>query len=311
VLGLFFTYLQSDMAVFLSAQHAINTIRLHWLEAGFDIGDEVLGKDVAAEFGQDVRTHRLGSLYAFLDEYLVLLRYVSYYFLFAVPASGQRAMLYNRLAIRQLRTAASIRALCSLGLDGNARLQLRLLYETSLLWVRVRLDPNVRQDFESSGTPEQANAFWHKYLSKEKNEKWLTGELAGGKYFWLGAFDTAIAEMKSKISVATHPTWLQAYLDTLEDWELTDGLILSQPSEASHFTLSFTLLVAAIPFSLKPDPPYALGSIDIWKDGQLHPKHRTAVDWEEYNRHLRDMFVRLYLASMRFTEELSKAADTG
>lgn len=300
------------MAAFLSAQHAVNTIRLHWAEAGFDIGREVLGKSVPAEFGQDVAAHRLGALYAFIDEYLVLLRYVSYYFLSAVPASGQRAMLYNRLAIRQLRTAAAIRALCGLGLDGNARLQLRLLYETSLLWVRVRLDTTVMHDFESSGTPEKANAFWHKYLSKEKNERWLASELSRGKYVWLGVFDTAIADMKTKISVATHPTLLQAALDTLQDIETpTDSLVLGQPSVASHFTLSATLLAAAIPFSLKPDPSYALTAIDMRERGPWHPKHRTAADWEEYNQYVRDMFVRLYLASLRFTEELAKVPVEG
>ena len=296
------------MTNLLSAQHAAKNICLHWKDAGFEIGEAPLGASVNQEFGQDLSAAPVAALYVFVDEYLALLRYATYYFLSAVPQSGQRAMVFNRLAVRQLRTVAAIRALCALGLDGNARVQLRLLHELSLLWVRVRIDPQALEDFQAANSPETSNAFWHRYISKGKNEKWLEREFANKNHVWLGAFDKAIEELKLKVSITAHPSFLQAYLDSREDWgDQSDRFILGSPSNASHFTLSMTLLAAATPFSLKPEPAYGLTAIDMRTRGTWHPVHSEAIDWETYNQKLRDMFPRLFLASIRFSQELREA----
>jgi hypothetical protein len=41
--------------------------------------------------------------------------------------------------------------------------------------------------------------------------------------------------------------------------------------------------------------------------GTWHPVHSEAIDWETYNQKLRDMFPRLFLASIRFSQELREA----
>lgn len=295
----------------LSAQHAAQSICAHWKYAGFEIGDVPLGVGVRQEFGQNLSAAPNAALYVFVDEYLALLRYVIYYFLSAIPQSGKRAVVFNTLAVRQLRTVAAIRGLCAMGLDGNARIQLRLLLELSLLWVRFRIDPKALEDFHAANSPELSNAFWHRYISKEKNEKWLERELTNKKHVWLGAWGEAIEELKLKVSITAHPSFLQACFDSREDWySQSDSLVLGGDSKASHFTLSMTLLVAAIPFSIKPEPAYGLESADMRTCASWRPAHSEAIDWETYSQILRDMFPRLFLASTHFTQGLREVGSS-
>lgn len=291
------------MTTLLSAQHARNNIRLHWKDAGFEPLPDLLSESVAQELGQSPLNTDLGALYVFIDEYLGLLRYTTYYFLSGVPNSGQVAMLFYRLAVKQLRNLSAVRVLCAAGLDGNARMQLRLLYETSLVWVRVLVDPSFRADFQAAATPDAANAFWHKHISKEKNEKWLKAHLATRGVSWLGADSDIVREMKEKMSLSTHPTLLQAFVDAQEDWrEPADGLVLGTASTASHFTLSMALYATTIPFSVLPEPDYGITTIDMFTRGPWHPMHTSNPSWDAYNGKLRAMLPRLLLAAVRFSD---------
>src|SRR5690554_3587860 len=159
------------MAEYLAYKHAKNAIRLMYQKQGFQVNDAVPGDHVQAEFGIDVGEAPFAALYAFVDEYIALLRYQSIYFLSADHKVFPSAMTFYRLSIRQLRTLTSIRILCSYGLDANARFQLRLLYETAQLWVRFRIDQQILGDYTACTTSESANKFWHKYLSKEKRSE--------------------------------------------------------------------------------------------------------------------------------------------
>ncbi|WP_440105492.1 hypothetical protein [Acidovorax sp. BL-A-41-H1] len=295
------------MVTLLSAQHARNNIRLHWKHAGFEPLPELLSESVAEELGTSPLETELGALYVFVDEYLGLLRYCTYYFLSGVPPSGQAAMLFHRLAVKQIRNLSAVRVLCAAGLDGNARMQLRLLYETSLVWQRVLVDPAFRAEFQTATTAEAANKFWHKYISKEKNEKWLKEYFDARAISWLGADNEIVGEMKQKMSLSTHPTFLQAFVDAREDWiEPKDGLVLGTPSVSSHFTLSMAIFATAIPFSVIPEPDYGITTVDMLARGPWHPVHTSKPTWERYNTELRAMIPRLLLAAVRFSELLPK-----
>lgn len=299
------------MATLLSAQHARNNIRLHWKDAGFEPLPELLSESVARELSSSPLETELGALYVFVDEYLGLLRYFTYYFLSGVPSSGQAAMLFYRLAVKQIRNLSAVRVLCAAGLDGNARMQLRLLYETSLVWVRVLVDPSFQADFQAATTPEVANTFWHKHISKEKNEKWLKKYFGARDMNWLGADNKVVREMKTKMSLSTHPTFLQAFVDAREDWlEPKDGLVLGTPSASSHFTLSMAIFATAIPFSVIPEPDYGLTTVDMLTRGPWHPTHSSNPTWETYNTKLRAMIPRLLLAAVRFSESLPTGNPT-
>ena len=297
------------MTKLLSVEHAKSNILLHWKEAGFDIGKEPYASQVAKEFGQDLTDVPVAALYVFVDEYLALLRYTSFYFLSGChPSSIERATLFYRLAVKQLNTLAAIRTLCLSGLDGNARYQLRLLHENSLLWVRLLYDHQALSDYQAAISPDLSNAFWHQYISKGKNEKWLKKELNDKNIFWLGGYETAINEMKLKISTTAHPSFFQSCLESIEDIQSfetgADSFILSPPTKASHLTLSMTILNAAIPFSIQPSPSYELNTSDLRTGVYLYPPYKDVIDWDAYNQKMREMFSRLFLASILFTEKL-------
>lgn len=296
------------MTTLLSSTHALNNIRLHWEVAGFDALPTLLAESVASELGRDVYETRLGALYVFVDEFIGVLRYTSYYFLFGVAEHPRSALLFYRLAVKQVRTLAAIRMLCGSGLDANARMQLRLLHETSLVWVRSVVDQDFQDEFAQAGDPEAANRFWHKELSKGKNEKWLRAHLPARGIKWFGDDKPTIESMQRNLSLSAHPTSLLAAFDAQNDWrDPSDALVLNRPSDASHFTLSMALYVTAMPFLMMPSPTYGMGGAGLTRN--WHPKHRSASDWETYNAKMREMFARLYLASTRFSDELAKPQE--
>ncbi|MFN3882147.1 MAG: hypothetical protein ACK4L8_12040 [Nitrincola lacisaponensis] len=296
------------MAEHLSHKHAKNAIRLMYQEQGFQVSDAVLGNHVQAELGVDIGEAPFAALYAFVDEYIALLRYQSIYFLSADHKASPSAMTFYRLSIRQLRTLTSIRVLCSYGLDANARLQLRLLYETAQLWVRFRIDQQILSDYTACTTPDSANKFWHKYLSKEKTERYLKNQMQEGGLIWIGEMDEQIKDLKQKLSLVAHPTFLADYHETLSDWNgQLDNFVIMDPLKSSYFTLSKAIFITVMPFSIFPDPPYNFVSISLrQQDAGWNPIPHPTESWEDYNQQLRNMFPTLFLIAIRFFEGFDK-----
>lgn len=293
------------MTTHLSYKHAVNSIRLLYKHGGFEFPEHSLGEQVSTEFKCDITASKLAPLYAFVDEQIALLRVVSWYFMSAFRQGDETPTAFYRITIRQLRTLSSIRLLCTFGLDTNARLQLRLLFENAILWSRLRVDPSALEEYVKSSSPEASNAFWHKYISKSKTEKFLANEFNTTGHVWLGGLEDAIAELKTIVSVATHPSMLGSYFDARQDWnDSPDNVALGETSEASHFTLSQAILVTSIPFSITPEPSYEITTVSLL-DG-LKPLAHPTQSWDEYNQHIRKMFPGIFLMSTRFSEKLQE-----
>lgn len=300
------------MVDLLSKSHAITVISNIWLDAGFSIEQGRLGLQAENEFNTNIETE-LAALYVFVDEYLVLLRYVSFYFLSGMAGaiseddkdSVAKAKLFYQLSIKQLQTTTSIRLLCSNGLDGNARSQLRLLYEYSLLWIRLLYDIEVTREYQAASTPELSNKFWHKYISRGKNESWVEEYLNKEKIFCLRPHEKTLEEFKYIISTTSHPSFIQGNIDSQFDFDDLDNIFLSTPTPASHFTLSYTLLICATPFSLKPFPDYQLKTLDL-RDGMFYPEYKEKIEWDTYNARLHEMFSRLYILATIFVGKLAE-----
>lgn len=288
----------------LSKRHAQNAIRLIYENAGFQVPSGTPGASVTKEFSGEVSDDELAALYVFVDEYIALFRYVGFYFMSAIPRSGRAAATFYKLSVRQAGNLASIRLLCSSGLDMNARMLLRLLYETSLLWSRFLVDEVSRIDFEACLDAKSSNDFWHKYLAKGKTEKFMISMAAERGLVWLGNLDAVMEEMKAKNSLTAHPTNLASSFDGLADFK-SENYAVNRPSTASHFTLSTALFAAVMPFALKPDIPYGFNSVDLrGTEAPWAPEHSQPLSWEEYNHTLRDMFPSLWLMVLRFVEGL-------
>lgn len=288
----------------LSMQHAQSAVKLMYEDAGFLIPGGTPGGSVTREFPGAISDDELAALYVFVDEYIAIFRYVGFYFMSGIPHSGPTAATFYKLSVRQARNLASIRLLCSSGLDMNARMLLRLLYETSLLWSRFLVDDVCRTEFESCCDPITTNGFWHKYLAKGKTEKFMISVAAERGLIWLGSMDEEMAEMKTKNSFTAHPTNLASYFDGLEDFK-NEHYAINRATKASHFTLSTALFAAAMPFALKPDVPYRIETIDLRRPEVLWPpEHSESLSWYEYNLALRDMLPSLWVMAIRFIEGL-------
>lgn len=295
------------MAEYLSYRHAVNAIRLLYQHSGFNLPSRIVGEQVSAEFSREITTTKMASLYALVDEQIALLRLISWYFISAIPNSPAVALPYYRIAVRQMRTLASIRLQCTFGLDTNARFQLRLLYENAVLWARLRVDADAFKDFSESSSGDKANTFWHKYLSKSKTERFLSNEFLASGHIWLGGYEEAITQLRNNVGLVAHPSMLASLFDTSEDWkEMGDELILTNPCDASHFTLSMSILAASLPFSITPEPSYNIEATNLF--GGTHdmkPYAHPTESWDEYYLQLRDMVPKLFLLSMRFSNELN------
>lgn len=295
------------MAVYLSYSHAVNSIRLLYQHSGFKLPSRTVGEQVSAEFLREIETTKMASLYTLVDEQIALLRIISLYFSSAIPNSPKVALLYYQISVRQMRTLASIRLQCTFGLDTNARLQLQLLYENAVLWVRLRVDADAFKDYSESSSADKANASWHKYLSKSKTERFLTNEFLASGHIWLGGYEEAIKKLRNNVGLVSHPSMLASLFDAFEDGNgMKDDMIITNPTDASHFTLSMSILAASLPFSVKPEPSYDIESASLFGGAyKIKPYEYPTESWDEYNLQLRDIVPKLFLLSMRFSNELN------
>lgn len=294
----------------LSYHHAINSIKLMYKHVGFEIPNHALGEQVAQEYGMLACDTKLAPLYAFVDEQIALLRLASFYFLSGYDGKNESAMTYYRISISHLKSLAAIRLLCANGLDTNARLQLRLLYENAILWSKFRVDHLSLDEYSKCGDQASANAYWHKHMSKSKIETFLTDEFASSGHMWLGGFDEMISNLKDASGLTAHPTFVASKFESKFDWQTNDMRIaLSVPSDASHFTLTQAIFVAAIPFSIKPEPDYPFKTQNLLStENPLKPLAHKTDSWDEYNQILRDMLPRVFLMSTKFANELCKGS---
>lgn len=290
------------MTKLLSYQHATNAIKLLYEREALSAHLSPEGHNVYEEFSRNVSESKYGALYAFVDEQISLLRKVSFFFGAAITNADSDGLVYYRLCIKHMQTLTSIRMLSSCGLDLDARALLRLLYETSLLWIRFRVDPSAIEDFKKSSGAIESNAFWHKYLAKEKSEKFLTSYFKDNGIAWLGAVDDIMANLKRNLGLSAHPSHIASASAAENDWlgAISDG-VLGTTSNAAHFTLAQAIFVAAFPFSIKPEPSYALLSHDLSTGLGLG---ELPVSWEAYNADLRDMMPKLFLMSIPFSNGL-------
>lgn len=288
-----------------SYEHMIKVIRLLYENRGFLRPELTIGQTIYKEYNNPVIDAQLGGLFAYLDEFIALHRYISYFFITGIGNKNSEALTYYRLSIRQIHNLSSIRLLCSYGLDYNARLQLRNLYETSLLWVRCTLDQDFMVEYQKSVTTIKTNEFWHKYLSKGKNETKIKELLKSKKSTWIVDLDNNLEHFKSIMSIVSHPNYIADHYAGIEDWNnyKDDKLATFPISSGSHFTLSNALLCSAIPFTVTPFIEYKIEFIDL-RESLEFPKTSSQLNINEYFHKLTELIPALLLASFKCANEL-------
>ncbi len=176
-------------------------IRRFYDRQRIELGQSTPGYMVAAEADRDISNAELAPLFAFVDELTALFRFLSLGLIAAVPNPTADSILFYRVCVKAMSNLASIRSLCALGFDGNARIQLRLHYETMVLWSRLRIDTDARRVFHDAVTPKAANHFWHTHLRDRKSEKALVA-FASESGGWIGAEEPFAARTATLLGVS-------------------------------------------------------------------------------------------------------------
>ncbi|UOK42143.1 MULTISPECIES: hypothetical protein [Flavobacterium] len=289
---------------FLSYQHAINTINLLYKKSGFDFNEKTLGENIYKEFNIEIKNSKYASLFAYVDEYIVLLRIISQFYLIGSKENNKHSSTYYKITIRQIKHLSSIRLLCSYGLDTDARTILRLLYETSLVWTRCKLDIDFLEDYNNSLGFKESNEFWHKYIKSSKTEKFIKDEVSKRKLTWLGDLDDQISHMKTILSSTSHPSNLVDNIDFENDFN-SDFLGVGKVSKSSHLTLSYAIMCTAMPFSLLPNPDDKFKILKNYEFKYLPINDKLNSSFEYYIE-LEKMFPVLFLMLSKFSNELNE-----
>jgi hypothetical protein len=126
-----------------------------------------------AELGQ-IKAGWNEGLFRYLDETINLLNTAEYAILTAAISNEDKSYFTLVVLLHQIKSNLSaVRVLSSLGLDSQARLALRALYENGIALCRAVIDPDFREKFRNVRTFDDTNEFWHTHISKSKTEKFL------------------------------------------------------------------------------------------------------------------------------------------
>lgn len=154
------------------------------------------------------------GLFRFLDEAVYLFRLVEH---FATAAVGKNKSLRAQMILcHQVgKTLLAVRILGASGLDGPARQNLRALYEMCIALCRCLVDPNFMRDFADQPSFESANEFWHRYMSKQRTEKFLKSYNETAQEKCLLVEEDELGKIIKALGVGAHPN----YLGWAFDWK--------------------------------------------------------------------------------------------
>jgi hypothetical protein len=159
---------EEDSAPSYPRKQAASLICICYNAIGSRVEKDKLLKSILEDYAGDLPDGWNAGLFRFLDEAIYLFRIVEYFALSAVLRDRSvRAQLI--LAHQIGRNLSAIRFLAASGHDGPARQNLRALSEIC----RCLIDPDLMRDFADQPTLQSANEFWHRYLAKQRTEKYL------------------------------------------------------------------------------------------------------------------------------------------
>lgn len=222
-----------------SRQQAVAILRTCYNNYGSNVRDEVISKSFVEDSLGDLPDHHNSGLFRILDEAIYLYQLVSYFSLAA--ASLEKSQSSQMILFYQIKkNLMAVRVLSANGLDGPARQNLRTLFEMCHSLCRCLVDPEFMQEFSKQSSLESANKFWHLFISKQKNEKFLTlyNEFSEHKCPLVGGDN--FSKAYSVLGVGAHPNYLGWVLDFKSDWEQNsndDEMFSFYPTQSTEFVL--------------------------------------------------------------------------
>lgn len=252
---------------------------------GLVVTDRLPGDGIRQEIGDNAENCTIGIYFSLLNEIILLSRYRSYYYMAAISSNKEAIIDYN-FAVRATRAAGAIRVLCGRGLDVDARMLLRNIYELSLLRCRILLYPDLREEYVASESSRSANEFWHKHIKGGRLRASVERKARELGIPWLGLVNDGenLDQIEKICGLTSHPTWIAKSIDSAGDFKDVDGFILSKPSINSRFTLKNLILCMCLPgiFEREMGPTY--DPPDLIESLNPYPKPITAMTWTKYVR---------------------------
>jgi hypothetical protein len=287
----------------LSYQHAVNTIKLLYEKTGYQLPKKTNGQNVYNEFNIDIKDSKMSSLFAFVDEYISILRTISQFYILAAAEKNSYSGTYYKLINRQIESLTSIRLLCSYSLDNNARQTLRLLHETALVWTRCLIDETFFIEYSKSFGLKESNEFWHKFIKSNKTEKYIQEFTKNNNLSWIGNLNEQIGHMKTITNATSHPNFTVDSL-TFQSSFLKDTFGDGNSLDSSHATLTYAIMCIAMPFSIIP---IQKDWFSLSKNFDVKiPEENVNVKFSmEYYENLKKMIGLIFQMSTKFSNKLN------
>ncbi|MGK8638724.1 hypothetical protein ACRS7F_04940 [Brucella anthropi] len=250
---------------------ARNLIFLSYKEAGItEFKIEFFEKSpVVKELGATPSGWNEG-LFRYLDECINLLNASEYCFLTPQAIDKNKGYSSIIVLIHQMKSnCAAVRLLGAYGLDSQARLSLRALYENGIGLCRALVDKEFRLNFFRVKSSSDSNEFWHKYISKSKSEKFLVSYNGQNAVKCPLVVGDTFKDIYQRLGVSAHPNYIFShfeYLDSVTKEENLDRLFNGSEA-ATEFVLTSAchIVLSVIFFMSQTNPEISLKTPWIMK----------------------------------------------
>lgn len=220
---------------------ARNLIYISYKEAGieYDI-DSFEQSRLSNELGEYPAIWNAG-LFRYLDECICLVANAKYLLLFSMVNKKLNSSPSPLILLSQiLNNAIAIRVLQNHGLDDQARIALRALYENCIAFCRALVDEEFRENFRLSRTPEETNEFWHKNMSKSKCEKFLIKYNETTSFKCPLVLGDSFNDIRCIVGISSHPNYLYSSMHFTAVWSDVNSL---DKLASTHHTASELVLI--------------------------------------------------------------------
>lgn len=219
---------------------------------GAFVEEDFLKKSILEEKLPEIPNVWNSGLFRFLDEMIYLSKIISY--ILFIKNIKDKKDTPKVIAWHQIeKNLLAIRVLCHAGLDGSARQNLRALYEMCHACCRCLVDQEFHDAFGEQKSPEDSNNFWHKFMARQKTEKFLQRYNKDAVEPCFLVVGDHFADMYKIMGVGAHPNFLGWSFDWRDDWSNPEGMhdmFHLSPRMASELVLvhSNQLAMATIAF---------------------------------------------------------------
>lgn len=199
---------------------ARNFIYASYKEAGHEYSIESFEDSrINAEFGE-LHSKKNGGLFRYLDECICLVNSIKYAIFFSVINEEYKKFKPLVILIDQIKSnLIAIRVTGRYGLDDQARIILRALYENCVAICRASIDDEFLSGFASIKSLEDANQFWHKNIAKGKSEKYIRENTGAKMTPCFVIDDNTFGEMYRILGISAHPNYIISSNTFRMKWE--------------------------------------------------------------------------------------------